>query len=103
MKNPGNIKSDLEDLVSHITSENRHNEVPEIPVQINAPNDLDVCTWTDDADEKRRAFVVNQMSCGDIDGKVLVENMHAVCNWLKSGALPTTVAPILRPSPKAVA
>lgn len=62
---------------------------PVVPVQINAPSDLDVCTWTSDVDEKRRAFVVNQMANCDVDGKVMVTNMHAVCEWLKSGALPT--------------
>ena len=52
---------------------------PEIGVQINAPSELDVCTWTNDVDEKRRAFVVNQMANSDVEGKILVQNMHAVC------------------------
>ena len=60
---------------------------PVVPVQINAPSDLDVCTWTSDVDEKRRAFVVSQMVDGDVDGKVMVTNMHAVCEWLKTGTL----------------
>lgn len=72
---------------------------PEIGVQIIEPSEFDVCTWTDDVDEKRRAFVVNQMANADVDGKVLVENMHAVCDWLKSGALPAEA----RARPKVVA
>ena len=72
---------------------------PEVGVTINAPSELDVCTWTSDVDEKRRAFVVNQMANADIDGEQLVKNMHAVCEWLKAGALPqaeTKPAPVVR-------
>jgi hypothetical protein len=58
---------------------------PEIGVQIIEPSELDVCTWTKDVDEKRRAFVVNQIANADIDGEQLVKNMHAVCEWLKTG------------------
>ena len=63
---------------------------PEIAVQIIEPSELDVCTWTSDIDEKRRAFVVNQLAAGaaDIEGKALVENMHMICEWLKTGRLP---------------
>ena len=62
---------------------------PEVGVTINAPSELDVCTWTSDVDEKRRAFVVSQMVCADIEGPQMVKNMHAVCGWLKSGVVPT--------------
>ena len=62
---------------------------PEVGVEIVEVHDMDACTWTADVDEKRRAFVVNQMANCDVDGKVLVENMHAVCEWLKSGQVPT--------------
>jgi hypothetical protein len=75
---------------------------PEVGVTIVKPSELDVCTWTSDVDEKRRAFVVNQMANCDVDGKVLVENMHAVCEWLKSGELPRTIVPVIRSGPKAV-
>ena len=61
---------------------------PEVAVQIIAPNELDVCTWTNDVDEKRRAFVINQMAYAEVEGKFLVENMHAVCEWLRTGRLP---------------
>lgn len=60
---------------------------PQIGVTIVEPSEMDVCTWTSDVDEKRRAFVVNQMANADIDGEQLVKNMHAVCEWLKSGCL----------------
>lgn len=74
---------------------------PEIGVVINEPSELDVCTWTSDVDEKRRAFVVSQMANSDVEGKILVENMHAVCEWLKTGALPAQA--VARLGPKAVA
>jgi hypothetical protein len=61
---------------------------PEIGVTIVEPSELDVCTWTNDVDEKRRAFVVSQMAQADIEGPVLVKNMHAVAEWLKSGQIP---------------
>jgi hypothetical protein len=61
---------------------------PEVGVVI---NDADICTWTSDVDEKRRAFVVSQMANCDLDGKVLVQNMHAVCDWLRSGRLPEKI------------
>jgi hypothetical protein len=59
----------------------------ELDIEV-VPSELDVCTWTNDLDEKRRAFVVSQMADPDVDGKVMVQNMHAVCEWLKSGQLP---------------
>jgi hypothetical protein len=64
---------------------------PEVGVQINAPSDNDVCTWTSDVDEKRRAFVVSQMADPDMDGATLVKNMNAVCEWLKTGAVNPSV------------
>jgi hypothetical protein len=89
--------------VFHSTIDDGHRaEEPEIGVQIVEPNELDVCTWTDDVDEKRRAFVVNQMANSDVDGKVLVQNMHAVCEWLKSGALPVPNAIETFAKPKVV-
>lgn len=65
-------------------------------------NELDVCTWTDDTEEKRRAFVVNQMADADVAGDLLVKNMHAVCEWLKSGALPAPTATETFGKPKVV-
>ena len=76
---------------------------PEIGVQIIEPSELDVCTWTNDVDEKRRAFVVNQMANSDVDGKVLVQNMHAVCEWLKTGKALDTRVDGGRPMPRVVA
>jgi hypothetical protein len=76
---------------------------PEVAVQINAPSDNDVCTWTSDVDEKRRAFVVSQMANCDVDGKILVQNMHAVCEWLKSGKVPDARVDGSRSVPRVVA
>ena len=39
--------------------------------------------WTDDPDEIRRAFIIDVMSDADIDGKVLVQNMQQVFEWLR--------------------
>ncbi len=78
-------------------------EEPVVPVQINAPSDLDVCTWTSDVDEKRRAFVVSQMADPDMNGATLVKNMHAVCEWIKTGKPPETRADGGRPVPMIVA
>jgi hypothetical protein len=64
------------------------NEEPVVPVEIVEVHDMDAATWTEDPDEKRRAFVVNQMASPEIDGATMVKNMHAVCEWLKSGVLP---------------
>ena len=72
---------------------------PEVGVTINAPSELDVCTWTSDVDEKRRAFVVNQMANCDVEGKILVQNMHEVCEWLKSGKMPDARVDGSRPAP----
>ena len=69
-------------------SEPLHGKEPEVGVTIVEPSELDVCTWTSDVDEKRRAFVVSQMANCDVEGKFMVANMHAVCEWLKSGSLP---------------
>lgn len=44
--------------------------------------------WTDDRDEHRRAFIVEKMADPNIQGDVLVKNMHAVCEWLRTGELP---------------
>lgn len=56
--------------------------------EVEIVHDQDVCTWTNDVDEKRRAFVVSQMADPDVDGKTLVSNMHAVYEWLKTGMGP---------------
>lgn len=48
-------------------------------------DDKPLCTWTNDKDEWRRVFVFDRMADSDIVGSTLVENMHAVEQWLKSG------------------
>lgn len=42
-------------------------------------------------EEKRRAFVVDMMATADIDGHILVQNMHLVCEWLRDGEVPKVV------------
>lgn len=44
--------------------------------------------WTKDADELRRAFIIDVMSDADIAGEVLVANMQHVFDWLKDGKCP---------------
>ncbi len=39
-------------------------------------------------DEQRRAFIFHKMADSSVDGKILVENMDAVCRWLKDGTMP---------------
>jgi hypothetical protein len=48
----------------------------------------DVCTWTADPQEKRRAFVANLLADSDIDGDIQLENMHRLCEWLRTGTRP---------------
>jgi hypothetical protein len=43
--------------------------------------------WTEDPDEWRRCFVLAHMGNADIHGPVLIENMQAVVDWLKTGKL----------------
>lgn len=47
-----------------------------------------LCTWSDDKDEHRRVFIFDKMADPDINGVTLVENMEAVCQWLKNGMVP---------------
>ena len=46
-----------------------------------------LCTWSDNKDEWRRVFVFDKLADSDIAGHTLVENMDAVCKWLKDGAV----------------
>jgi len=52
-----------------------------------------LCTWTKNADEHRRAFVVRLMADSSVDGNILVKNMDAVCQWLKMGTIPSLTKP----------
>lgn len=47
-----------------------------------------ICTWSDDVDEHRRAFVISHMGNAGIEGKILVENMEAAFKWLRGDPLP---------------
>lgn len=51
------------------------------------PDDEDY-PWAMTPDEKLRCFIVEQMGNSEIDGKVLVENLQAVFDWVKTGAVP---------------
>ena len=39
-------------------------------------------------DQKLRAYVLSQMASADIDGRILVENMNLVTEWIKDGTMP---------------
>lgn len=47
-----------------------------------------LCTWSESKDEWRRVFVFKEMATSDLAGNILVENMDAVCKWLKDGSVP---------------
>lgn len=49
--------------------------------------------WAQDADERRRSFVFESMASPEIDGGILLKNMDAIVQWLKTGALPAEQAP----------
>jgi hypothetical protein len=52
-------------------------------------DDRRLCTWSDDPDEHRRAFIIDIMANAEIEGQILVANMDAVFKWLKDGTVPT--------------
>lgn len=56
------------------------------PIEL-SPDDEDY-PWAMTPDEKLRCFIVEQMGNSEIDGKVLVENLQAVFDWVKTGAVP---------------
>lgn len=57
--------------------------------------------WAADGDELRRTFVFEIMGTPEIDGAILVENMDAVAQWLKTGTVPGVKSPPrLKPVPK---
>ncbi len=43
--------------------------------------------WAE-GDEIRRAFVLDLMADSEVDGKILVQNMEMVFQWLKGGTTP---------------
>jgi hypothetical protein len=50
---------------------------------------LDACTWTNEPDEKRRAFVVNNFPWdAQFKGKGQVRAMDRIFQWLKNGTVP---------------
>jgi hypothetical protein len=52
------------------------------------PEKEPLCSWSDDPDEHRRTFIFDRMNDAQIDGKILVENMQMVAEWLKTGTVP---------------
>src|SRR5258707_5601943 len=67
-----------------------HIMTAEAEVKSDAAEELDVVVEIEypagqEIDEQRRAYIIGQMACADIDGKVLVHNMDQVYRWLKSG------------------
>ena len=51
-----------------------------------------LCTWSDDKEEHRRVFIFDRIADSQISGNILVDNMEAICQWLKSGAVTTKKA-----------
>ncbi len=50
--------------------------------------EYEICPWSKDPDEHRRAFIIREMASADIDGAIMVSNMDAVYRWLRDCALP---------------
>jgi len=55
-------------------------------------NEKSPYAWTTDRDEWRRAFVLELICSAEIDGGVLVKNLGAVTDWLKTGTVPAALA-----------
>lgn len=50
---------------------------------------LDPCTWTNDPDEKRRAFIVNNFPWNpEVRADDQIWEMEAIFRWLKDGNVP---------------
>ena len=60
----------------------------EVDAELWPDDNKPLCTWSSDPDEHRRVFVFDKMADSDIAGHTLVENMDAVCKWLKDGTVP---------------
>lgn len=60
----------------------------ELEIDVLGDEPAPLCTWTKNVDEHRRAFVVRLMADPDLAGHILVSNMDAVCQWLKTGLVP---------------
>ena len=63
--------------------EEEEDELPDI--HLTAP---EAYPWTDDPNEKRRAFIIELMANPDYDGGILVGNMELIYQWLTTGAVP---------------
>jgi hypothetical protein len=50
---------------------------------------LDACIWTDEPNEKRRAFIVNNFPWqAELKGKGQIRAMERIFQWLKLGTVP---------------
>ena len=45
-------------------------------------------------EEQRRAYVLDCIGSGDVDGRVLVANCKLLCDWLETGKLPVKLTPV---------
>lgn len=60
------------------------------------PDASDICTWSDDPDEKRRAFIINTYATSEIDGNILITNMELIFQWLKNATVPKETRPQIK-------
>ena len=60
----------------------------EVDADFYLSDDKPICTWSDDPEEHRRVFVFDRMNDSGVDGKILVQNMELINQWLKSGDAP---------------
>ena len=51
-------------------------------------SDTDIATWTDEPDEKRRAFLISTIVTADVDANIMVKNLDVYFQWMKTGDLP---------------
>ena len=58
-------------------------------LNFNAGGETPICTWSDEPDQKLKAFIVNLMANSDISGTILVENMERVFRWVRDGEVVT--------------
>ena len=57
------------------------------PIEL-VPEKEEAYPWAADDDERRRCFVFEFMASPDLDIKILLANMDAALQWLKSAKLP---------------
>lgn len=60
----------------------------DLEIEVLDDAEYEICPWSKDPDEHRRAFIIREMASADIDGAIMVSNMDAVYRWLRDGSLP---------------